>query len=39
MARTIKLNQIGDYVQDQMEQLLRTTVLKTDELASSKKSG
>jgi hypothetical protein len=30
MARTIKLNQIGDYVQDQMDQLLRATVLETD---------
>jgi hypothetical protein len=30
MARTIKLSQIGDYVEDRMEQLLRVTVLETD---------
>lgn len=30
MAREIRLDQIGDYVQDRMEQLLRVTVLETD---------
>jgi hypothetical protein len=30
MARGIRVNQIGDYVQDQMDQLLRATVLETD---------
>jgi len=30
MARAIRVNQIGDYVQDRMEQLLRVTVLETD---------
>lgn len=30
MARTIRVDQIGDYVQDQMDQLLRATVLETD---------
>ena len=30
MTRTIRLNQIGDYVQDRMEQLLRVAVLETD---------
>jgi hypothetical protein len=42
MARGIRVNQIGDYVQDQMDQLLRATVLETDsrlKLASPVKSG
>jgi hypothetical protein len=30
MARKIRIDQIGDYVQDRMEQLLRVTVLETD---------
>lgn len=32
MARTIKLSQIGDYVEDQYEKLLRAAVLETDSL-------
>jgi len=36
MARIIRVNQIGDYIQDRMDQLLRTTVLKTDELVKTK---
>jgi hypothetical protein len=30
VARSIRVNQIGDYVQNRMEQLLRVTVLETD---------
>ena len=30
MAREIKLSQIGDYMEDQVEQLLRATVLEAD---------
>jgi hypothetical protein len=30
VARSIRVNQIGDYVQGRMEQLLRVTVLETD---------
>lgn len=30
MAKEIKLSQIGDYMEDQVEQLLRVTVLETD---------
>jgi hypothetical protein len=33
MAREIKLSQIGDYMEDQVEQLLRVTVLETDRKA------
>ena len=32
MARQIRLDQIGDYVNDQMEKLLRAAVLETDTL-------
>lgn len=32
MARTIKLDQIGDYVEGQYEKLLRAAVLETDSL-------
>jgi len=42
MARQIKLNQIGDYVNDQMEKLLRAAVLETDsrlKMQSPVKSG
>ena len=30
MARTIKLGEIGDYCEDQVEKLLRVTVIETD---------
>ena len=30
MARNIKLSQIGDYCEDQVEKLLRVTVIETD---------
>lgn len=33
MAREIKLTQIADYMEDQVERLLRTTVLETDRKA------
>jgi hypothetical protein len=42
MARQIRLNQIGDYVEGRIDQLLRVTVLETDsrlKLASPVKSG
>jgi hypothetical protein len=32
MAGTIRLNQIGDYAEKQMEKLLRAAVLETDSL-------
>jgi hypothetical protein len=32
MARNIKLDQVGDYINDQMEKLLRAAVLETDSL-------
>jgi hypothetical protein len=36
MARQIRLDQIGDYVEGQMNELLRSTVLRTDQLVKSK---
>jgi hypothetical protein len=36
MARTIRVGDIGDYVNQQMEKLLRSTVLETDGLVKSK---
>jgi hypothetical protein len=32
MAGTIRLNQIGDYAEKQMEKLLRSAVLETEQL-------
>jgi hypothetical protein len=31
MARAIRVDQIGEYVQGRLEQLLRVTVLETDD--------
>jgi hypothetical protein len=36
MARTIRVGDIGDYCNQQMEKLLRSTVLETDGLVKSK---
>jgi hypothetical protein len=36
MARTIRVGDIGDYCNQQMEKLLRATVLETDGLVKSK---
>jgi len=36
MARQIRLDQIGDYVEGRMNELLRSTVLRTDQLVKSK---
>jgi hypothetical protein len=36
MARTIRVGDIGDYCNQQMEELLRSTVLETDGLVKSK---
>jgi len=36
MARQIRLDQISDYVEGQMNELLRSTVLRTDQLVKSK---
>jgi len=36
MARTIRVGEIGRYCEDQMEKLLRATVLETDGLVKSK---
>jgi hypothetical protein len=35
MAGTIRLNQIGDYAEKQMEKLLRAAVLDTDSLVEN----
>jgi hypothetical protein len=36
MAREIRLDQISDYVEGRMNELLRNTVLRTDQLVKSK---
>ncbi len=36
MARQIRLDQISDYVEGRMNELLRSTVLRTDQLVKSK---
>jgi hypothetical protein len=36
MARKIRLDQISDYVEGRMNELLRSTVLRTDQLVKSK---
>jgi hypothetical protein len=35
MARVIRLDQVGTYVEQQMEKLLRSAVLETDALLKS----